>query len=335
MEVSSGRRYVLRASTLLAGTLGLAALITLATIWASGSSHPGVGLAARTLVQAQSQAPFDSARLSGLSAPGRHRTVDLKNLPLSFEPNVGQASDRVSFVSHTGAMSLFLSPAETAITLQTKSSPAPSKGALAVGASSRRISPALPPRSRQVALRIKFIGANRSGRFEGADPLPGRSNYYLGKDPRRWHTNIPTYAEVKYRSVYPGIDLVYYGNRNEIEYDLIVAAGANPGAIKLGFEGADKIELDAQSNAVVNLAGERVLLRKPVIYQEVDGVKKRVDGAYVLFRRDHVAINGGLPRIGIKFASYDHRRPLVVDPALSYSTYLGGTAVQHCERGRH
>jgi hypothetical protein len=103
-------------------------------------------------------------------------------------------------------------------------------------------------------LRMKLVGANRNPQVEGLDELPGRSNYFIGNDPQRWHTNIPTYARVQYKDVYPGIDLIYYGNQRQLEYDFVVASEADPKAIQLAFKGADKAEIDAQGDLTPHTA---------------------------------------------------------------------------------
>jgi len=305
----------------------MAALLSPLGIQAPGRDNRPTIEKAKAAARVHARAASDRPRVTNVTAgQSRRVAVDLKNLPLSFEPNEGQAHKRVSFISHAAGMSLFLSPAETVIYLRKQPSPGLFEVASA-GTTPVQIPATRGNQSTQAALRIKFIGANRSGRFEGIDRLPGVSNYYLGSDPRRWRTNIPTFAKVKYRSAYPGIDLVYYGNRQQIEYDLNVAPGANLNALRLGFDGADEIEIDSHGDAVINIAHERVLLRKPVVYQEVDGVRKRVDGTYVLLPREYSrAKRGRLRNVGIRVAHYDRRRPLVVDPPLSYSTYLGGAS---------
>src|SRR6185295_2469207 len=114
----------------------------------------------------------------------------------------------------------------------------------------------------------------------GVDELPGKANYFIGNDPSRWRTNVPTYAKVRSNGVYPGIDLVYYGQQRQLEYDFVVAPGADPQKIVLGFEGADAVEIDAHGDLVLHTAGGDVRQHKPVVYQEVDGVRRAIEGAY-------------------------------------------------------
>src|SRR5439155_14144119 len=150
----------------------------------------------------------------------------------------------------------------------------------------------------------------------GLDELPGKANYLIGKDPAKWRTNVPTYAKVHYRAVYPGIDLVYYGNQRQLEYDFVVTPGADPNRIVLGFQGAERLEINAEGELVLHAGGEVIHQRVPVIYQEIDGVRTKIEGRYVL-KDAH--------RVGFQVAAYDQGRPLVIDPTLVYSTYLGGS----------
>jgi hypothetical protein len=169
--------------------------------------------------------------------------------------------------------------------------------------------------AQSAVLRMGLVGAARKPLVSGLEELPGKANYFIGNDPAKWRTNVPTYAKVHYREVYPGIDLVYYGNQRSLEYDFVVAPGADPRKIALSFKGAERLEIDAQGDLVLHTMGGIIRQHKPVIYQEVDGVRQEVAGGYV---------RKGKNRIGFKVAAYDSSRPLVIDPILSYSTYLGG-----------
>src|SRR2546425_11337089 len=181
-------------------------------------------------------------------------------------------------------------------------------------------------------MRMKLVGANRAATVTGLDRLPGMSNYFIGNDPTKWRKDVPTYARVKYKGVYPGVDLVYYGNQRQLEYDFVVAPGADPKAIALAIENRNsKIEarqskIDANGDLVVRAEGGEVRFHKPVVYQPtVDAAnpkskiqnRKLLDGRYVL-----TADN----RVHFEIPDYDKSRPLVIDPVLVYSTYLGGSA---------
>jgi len=212
-------------------------------------------------------------------------------LPLYFEANKGQTNEQVRFLARGSRSTLFLTPSEAVLVF-----------------THREVS--------RTVLRMTFIGANPEPSVVGAEELPGKANYFIGSDPANWRTDVPTYAKVRYKTVYPGIDLIYYGNQRQLEYDFVVSPGADPRRIRLGFQGADKLEVDAQGDLVLHTATGVIRQRKPVIYQEVEGARREIAGGYVL---------EGARRVGFRVAAYDAHRPLVIDPALFYSTYLGGS----------
>ena len=162
------------------------------------------------------------------------------------------------------------------------------------------------------------MAANPAAKVTGEEELPGKINYLIGKDPAKWRTGVATYAKVRYEQVYPGIDLVYYGNQRQLEYDFVVGPGADPARIRLKLAGARKMSVDGQGQLVVQTAGGAVRWKRPEIYQEVDGKHRSVQGKYVL-RAGH--------ELGFAVAAYDTARPLIIDPTLVYSTYLGGSGV--------
>jgi hypothetical protein len=163
---------------------------------------------------------------------------------------------------------------------------------------------------------MRLDGANSSARVVGADELEGKVNYLVGNDPARWRTDVPTYARVRYASVYPGVDLVYYGNQRQLEYDFVVAPGADPRAVSLEFEGADGVTVDEAGDLLLALGGGVVRQPKPFIYQEVAGGRRAVEGGY------EVGADG---RVRFSLGEYDRGAPLVIDPTIVYSTYLGGS----------
>jgi hypothetical protein len=220
------------------------------------------------------------------------------HLPLSFERNDGQTDARVKFVSRGPGYTLFLAPDQAVLTLRAV--------------------------RRRTALRLELLGANPSPQVDGERALPGTTNYFIGKDPSRWRSKVPTYAQVRYRGVYPGIDLVYYGTtQRQLEYDFVLAPGADPSAIALRFDGARRLRLARNGDLVVTLAGGGTLVhRAPLVYQERDGRREPVGGRSVLRGRD---------RIGFALASYDRARPVYIDPGLVYATYLGGSADDYAE----
>jgi hypothetical protein len=177
---------------------------------------------------------------------------------------------------------------------------------------------------------MKLVGANPETELRGLEELPGKANYFRGNDPKQWRTDIATYSKVKYHNVYPGVDLVYYGRQQQLEYDLVLAPGADPGSIRMRFEGVDKLEVDAEGNLILHTAAGEVVQHAPNIYQEIDGSKRAIPGRYVLIENqtsgpsaDH---SPGLPQqVAFRVAAYDPKRTLVIDPLLVYSTYVGGS----------
>jgi hypothetical protein len=255
--------------------------------------------------------------------------ADYAKLPLAFEPNQGQTDPKVKFLSQGPGYTLFLTPSEAVLRLQGAVDKPQARG----GRSQAEKVPSSPAPA--AVLCMKLLGANAQTPLSGADPLPGKVNYFRGKDPAQWRTNLPTYAQVNYDEVYEGIDLVYYGNPQRLEYDFVVAPEADPGRIRLGFEGTSHPpRLDEQGHLVLPTALGEVRLHKPVIYQEIAGQRQAVAGRYVLHPqapspRPTAAGQGEGIQVGFEVAAYDRSRPLVIDPVLVYSTYLGPIAVSN------
>jgi hypothetical protein len=241
--------------------------------------------------------------LSGMPAvcagPGvaiQRAAASYARIPLSFQPNQGQVSPVVQYVSRGQGYSLFLTPGEAYVTLDRQ--PAAHNPAIRSSATD--------------TLRMKLEGANSNAAVAGLEKQPGVVNYFVGNDPKNWHAGVPTYGKVSYTSVYPGIDLVFYGNQSQLEYDFVVAPGADPGQIAWQIEGA-RIAVDGEGNLQLAAPDGPVGFKKPVLYQ-MDGKKKiSVDGRYV------VAGN----QVRFALGSYDRSKPLVIDPVLTYLTYLG------------
>jgi len=173
------------------------------------------------------------------------------------------------------------------------------------------------------ALRIRWIGGEAHPKISGSKQLPGRSNYYRGHDLTAWQTDVPQYSQVEYEGVYTGVDLRYYGTQDgHLEHDFVVAPGARPEVITLGFSGAKELRLDRDGNLVVSLPGRShrsaVTLQKPLIYQVDGGQRRAISGGYTVRTSDTIAF-----RVG----DYDRTLPLIIDPvlAVSYSTFLGGS----------
>src|ERR1039457_6817284 len=220
----------------------------------------------------------------------------LLGVPLSFEANQGQTDSQVKFLSRGDGYSLFLTSHEAVFTLR------PPAGANTP-----------PP-----VVRMELRGANRGAQVTGADKLAGVANYYVGNDPKKWRSGITTYGKVKYQGIYPGIDAVFYGNQRQLEYDFVVAPGADPKQISLGLTGA-RPSLDDDGNVVLKLADGDLALKKPVVYQNAAGDKKIVEASYT--------IDGN--KVRFRLGKYDHSQTLVIDPVFTYLTYLGGSSVDY------
>jgi uncharacterized protein DUF11/beta-propeller repeat-containing protein len=236
---------------------------------------------------------------AGSRASGTRQILAFGNLPLSFEPNMGQSDPRVKFLSRGAGYGLFLTSDEAVLALRTK---------LESGNS---------------VVRMKLAGANPAAEAVGADELRARSNYLIGNDPSRWQRNVPQFARVRYREIYAGIDLVYYGNQGRLEYDFEVAPGADPGKIQLHLAGSSDISLDAAGDLVLKTQGGRVTLHAPVVYQMVESERRPVPGRFVL-TADH--------QVSFALGGYDRSRTLVIDPVLTYSSYLGGSGNEGCQQ---
>jgi hypothetical protein len=227
------------------------------------------------------------------TSPGKRGSAAYSRLPLGFEANQGQADAHVRFLSRGFDRTVFLT-SETAILRRS-------------GASSHS----------QVVIR--FIGANPDSRSAGLDELPGESNYLVGREPSNWKTSIPNYALVKFQSIYPGIDLVYYGNQQNLEYDMVVAPGADPRRIRIAFEGARKLRVDSDGALFMETPAGPLRQRKPVVFQEWDGQRHMIGGRYAL---------KGKREVVFRLGDYDKTRPLVIDPVLVYSTNaIGGDSI--------
>ncbi len=210
------------------------------------------------------------------------------DLPLSFEPNQGQAAKSAQFVARGTGYYLTLD-----------------------GKGSRTL---LRRGTKAADVQTTIVGSSGSA-LSGVDALPGRSSYFRGSDSSKWVTNVANYSKVRADGVYPGIDLVYYGNQKKLEYDFVVHPGANPGQIRLAFDGVAAVRKDNAGNLVLHTVAGNVIEHKPVIYQQTAGIRKQVDGSYRLLARNQVAFELG---------RYDHSIDLVIDPVLVYSSFLGG-----------
>lgn len=239
---------------------------------------------------------------AGASTPQPSPVQVLGKMPLAFEPNLGQADPQVRFLSRGPGYNLFLTPDEAVLVLRS-----------GVVAPAPREIPAAEPR-RQV-VRMRALGASPAA-LEGVERQSGRSHYLEAGHPERSVTDVPRFGKVTARGVYPGIDLVYHGDRNHLEYDFVVAPGADPGRIRLGFEGVEEMAVDAAGDLHLRLAEGELVQPAPVLYQEIAGERRPVAGRFALEGR----------QVGFRVAQYDRTQPLVIDPQILWSRLLGGSS---------
>jgi Beta-propeller repeat/Domain of unknown function DUF11 len=219
------------------------------------------------------------------------------HLPLMFEPNLGQTDARVKFTARGNGYSLFLTDGEAVLSL-----------------GHARANKESNDRSASV-IRMALAGARTGPALRGMEPLPGKSNYLIGNDPAKWHRAVPQFARVRYGQVYPGVDLVYYGKQGQLEYDFEVSPGADPKNIRLNFKGSRNVKLES-GDLVLETADGSVRLQAPRVYQGVGATQRSIDGRFLLLASNTV---------GFEIGDYDRSQTLVIDPVLSYSTYLGGS----------
>ncbi len=293
-----------------------------------GAGCAVLGLGARSRQVAANAAPVpamvDQGTLSlqRVSSPAsgeaqvRARSL-FAGLPLAFEPNQGQgnldpADTRAKFVARGSGYSLFLGSEGAILSL---ASPVHKNQHRAEGFENQQA----PAVTRIESIEMKLAGANPNASLAATDPMPGRSNYFIGNDPAKWRTSVPHFARVRYQNAYPGIDLIFYGNQGRLEYDFQVAPGADPAQAELEFNGAKGLELK-DGALVIKSELENVRLEAPRVYQEIDGRQIPVDGRFVL---------RGAKRAGFAIGSYDRSRELIIDPILNFSTYFGGSGDEH------
>ena len=254
----------------------------------------------------------------GGDAANRHAANVLDKLPLHFEENKGRAANGSKFSARAAGLDVSITPTEAVIYLR-----AAEQGAKAfrratftriAGLPESYAAPTSP--SRQTAsLRMQLVGANRRARLNGENQLSARTNYFVGNDPQRWRSDVPNYERVKVQEVYHGVEVIYYGSGQQLEYDFNVAPGATYKAIRLRFSGAKRIAIDDSGDLVIDTPAGQICQHKPIAYQLINSSHKEIPARYVVY---------GKREVRFLVDPYDERLPLVIDPVLSYSTYFGG-----------
>ena len=230
-------------------------------------------------------------------------------LPLAFEANHGQADPSVKFLSRGNGYSLFLTDSDAVLAL--------GRADCKASANEREIKADKCSAMQDIA-RMKLVGASarQAAIATGEAELPGKVNYFIGNDLSKWHSDLPTFAKVRYSRVYPGIDLVYYGSQGQLEYDFVVAPGTSAAAIRLSFTGEKNLSIAANGDLVLHGEHGSAIFHKPLVYQEKNGRRQPVAGSFRLMAKNTVRFTVG---------SYNRAEPLIIDPVLVYSTYLGGS----------
>jgi uncharacterized protein (TIGR03437 family) len=238
-------------------------------------------------------------------AASGHAAAKLMSAPLSFEPNQGQTSSEVQFLARGSGYALSLTHGNVVLHLDRQQQPS---------AAALHDQPA-------DTLRMSLIGASATANAVGQARQDGVVSYFIGNDPKQWRTGIPTYGKVGYPQVYPGVDLVFYGNQRQLEYDFIVTAGADPGRIAWQIQGA-RVSVDPQGRLVLTAPHGRATFEKPVLYQLEGDRRTTVDGSF--------AVDGS--QVRFRIGRYDRSKPLVIDPVLRYATWLAGTGADYIGR---
>jgi hypothetical protein len=245
----------------------------------------GLSIVAVTFVTVVTIVP---TRVVATPASGDPRTT-IARLPLAFEPNVGQAPEDVRFVSQTAGHRLWLGQDDARFVSGRNDVPGSEDG-----------------------IRVRWLGGRATASLVGAELQPGRAHYYLGRDPSGWRTDVPMYGRVVYRGVYPDVDLVFHGTQRDAEFDFVVHPGGDPRMVRLEITGADALALEGD-DVVMRRGATRLRLHKPVVYQDTPAGRVPVAGRFTLHGQQ-VAFDIGV---------FDRTRPLVIDPVLTYSSYLG------------
>jgi hypothetical protein len=289
------------------------AIIAVAVLVFSPGQKPGAAIAAP---------PGSSAALSQTATQAAHRRIEASyaSLPLAFEQNQGQTDSQVKYLARGHGYTLFLTANDAVFSLHSQSNLSESSK---VRQSSMSDLQSLAHRRKShkdstAVVHMHLVGANSLAKVQGSGPTAGIANYFLGNDPSKWHSGVARYARVSYENVYPGVNMAFHGAERDLEFDFVLAPGANPAPIRIQFAGDQGIKTNHSGDLVISSAAGDVLLHRPVAYQEQRGTRHPVHARFVLKAGNQVSFELG---------NYDRSRELVIDPSVSYaySTYLGGS----------
>jgi len=283
-----------------------------------------VAIALLTVSPARRPAKASGASLSARAATGmpaaRTRIqASYAALPLAFEPNQGQTDSEVKYLARGNGYTLFLTGNDAVFALHSLQAEPSKVRRSAFMAKSRRQNRGVQYVQKELSavVRMQLAGGNSSAKVQASGQLPGASNYFIGNDPAKWRSDVAHYARVSYQDVYPGVNLAFHGAQRQVEFDFVVAPEADATPVGFHFTGAQGIKTDGSGNLVIASAAGDVLLHKPLAYQEQNGMRQAVDARFLLKAKNQVSFELG---------SYDHSRELVIDPSVTYSDYLGGSA---------
>ena len=292
--------------------------LTLVSIFIVGSATPSLTTHAAAAKPRDIEA--NHPRANGLRKHNGNRenvANTMANLPITFEANQGHFDKRVKFFARGNGYALSLTQTESVITLS--KSRGDNRKTVARGEQLDR-----RREIENASVSMKLAGANSNPVIEGTDRQPGKVNYFTGNDRKKWRTGVSSYAKVNYHEVYPGIDLVYYGKGQQLEYDFVVAPGADPKKIRMHFKGTKKLAVSPSGDLVLETSLGAIHHRKPFIYQEVNGIRKAIAGRFLPL---------GKNQVGFEIGTYELSKQLVIDPAIVYSTFLGGPIGAGSARG--
>jgi hypothetical protein len=243
------------------------------------------------------------------SGAGKKAAANYAKLPGTFEGNVGQTDPQVKFLSRGSGYVVFLTAGGMVFSARSQF--------VAKDGPQTSSPQTLDQKQSGAVIQLNLVGANTNPAAIGEDQQRGKANYFIGRDRSKWHTNVATYSKVHYKDVYPGIDLVYYGNPSQLEYDFEIAPGGNPRQIQFEVKGADSISIASNGDLVLQTKDGGLHIKSPVLYQTFNNMKLPVSGGFSL---------KSATRVGFSLKGYDKTKTLVIDPVLLYSSYLGGLA---------
>ncbi len=264
---------------------------------------------------AQNMAPATAKRPDSLPE-NQKLAASAIQLPLFFEMNQGQTDPSVRYLVRGNGYITFLTPTETLLVEEKAKKGSDDKFSRGSGLLRTNT------KTSADVLRMQLIGANPTPEFSGLEEMPGKVNYLIGKNPAQWHTSVPLYSQVRISTVYPGVDLLFRGDQQQLEYDFIVSPGADASKVAFRFRGAKKIEIDSDGNLILHASNSDFRMRRPMVYQTEGSSRHLVEGTFVLSAKNDVSL---------KLGAYDHSQPLVIDPAINYATFLGGAGTEFAE----